>query len=136
TLFRSNRSARVTRPAGPSNGYSLSIRTMGRLRRRAFSASRARVSSFSSASNSFRRASHSSLEATRGLSWRRLSDMTALPVALVTDTGRTGPPDSDSRLRLVREGQLAAREECPDRTDFEHAAQDRERVRDFGRLVR
>ena len=48
----------MTVPSGPSNTYSLSIRTMGSRRRSALSASRLRVCSFSVASSRFLASSH------------------------------------------------------------------------------
>jgi hypothetical protein len=56
----SKRSSSVAGPSDPSNTYSLSICTIGRLRRSMLSASRRRVSSFSLARRSLRAASHSS----------------------------------------------------------------------------
>src|SRR4051812_18080606 len=59
-------SASVTLPSGPSKTYSFSISTIGRSRRSALSASRARVSSFSFFSSSRRAERQSSRVAIRG----------------------------------------------------------------------
>src|ERR1035441_594817 len=64
----SNRSSRPAAPSGPAKTYFLSTSTIGRARRRASSASFARLASFSWASRSVRAASHSSRDTTRGLS--------------------------------------------------------------------
>src|SRR5580692_7819309 len=63
----SNRPSRLTRPAGPSNQYSLSTASQGILLRSAASASRARVSSFSLTRSSSRAARHSSGETISGV---------------------------------------------------------------------
>src|SRR5690242_10915083 len=62
----SKMSASVTFPLGPSKTYSLSISTIGRLRRSMLRASRARVSSFSFSISSIRAARHCSREAIWG----------------------------------------------------------------------
>src|SRR5947199_3350795 len=62
----SKMSLSVTFPLEPSKTYSLSISTIGRLRRSMLRASRVRVSSFSFCSSSRRAARHSSREAIRG----------------------------------------------------------------------
>ena len=61
-----NSPASVTGPSGPWNTYSWSIRTMGSLRRSAFSVSRARVNFFSCASSCRLASSHSSRDTTSG----------------------------------------------------------------------
>src|SRR5437762_13800590 len=62
----SKMSASDTFPSGLSKTYSLSISTIGRLRRSMLRASRARVNSFSFFRSSTRSARHSSREAIRG----------------------------------------------------------------------
>src|SRR5712691_11689820 len=67
-LLPPKRSARVSLPPGASKTYAFSTLTQGSARRAALSASRCRVNAFSLVSSSWRAASHSARDTTRGCS--------------------------------------------------------------------
>jgi hypothetical protein len=90
----SNRPGRLTGPSGPSKRYSLSTAIHGIRRRLAASASRARVSFFSSASSSSRAASTPAVtRSAESSSWP------VLPQVLLDDAGRAPP---QARVRSIQ----------------------------------
>src|SRR6266487_2686024 len=111
----SNRSRRLTGPSGPSKRYSFSTAIHGIRRRLAASASRARVSFFSSTSNSLRAASHSCGDTIGGV-----FIVPVLPQILVDDVAQATPqracaPSSPS-LRSAHRARARASGSGSDRT--------------------
>src|SRR5262249_19880732 len=109
-----NRSASFTRPCGESNSYSFSTLTQGRAWRFSASASRFRVSSFSSASSFCLSAIHCSRVTTRcmGTSWiRRFCPLVdrlvpiSTPSTKVTDM-HVDRPELEQRFREMSDEEL------------------------------
>src|SRR6516162_1257170 len=91
-----NRPGRLTGPSGPSKRYSFCTAIHGIRRRLAASASRARVSFFSSTSNSWRAASHSCGDTIGGVF------IVACPPSGTRRRCRTGDPTGALALHPVR----------------------------------